>query len=219
MQNLSQQLEAVIFDLGNTLIEFGPDQVDRCDRALSRALESMFGPHSFERLSEIQHHERRAPYSGDFREHDLGEVTRSLVRRLFETDASERQIEDLLEVRFQVMTSQVTVEPAVHELLEQLSGQFELGLISNYPCSRSINHCLVEHRLDRWFKSVVVSADVGHVKPHRLLFEQAVTEMGVQPEATLYVGDNWLGDIQGAKRFGMRAAWITQYVPYEKFDR
>ena len=43
--------------------------------------------------------------------------------------------------------------------------------------------------------------------------------MGVQPEATLYVGDNWLGDIQGAKRFGMRAAWITQYVPYEKFDR
>ena len=41
--------------------------------------------------------------------------------------------------------------------------------------------------------------------------------MDVRREATLYVGDNWLGDIQGAKRFGMKAAWIRQYIPYEDF--
>jgi HAD superfamily hydrolase (TIGR01509 family) len=217
MQHLAPQLDALIFDYGNTLIEFGPSQVDSCDRALSHALEAIFGAHDFDRLQEIQHRERRAPYAGEFKENDLAGTTRSLIQALFETDASDDQIAELLDVRFNVMVSSIEVDPNVHALLDRLSKRFRLGLISNYPCSRSINHSLAQHGLDRWFETVVVSADVGHVKPHPKLFELAVSSMGVRPEATLYVGDNWLGDIQGAKRFGMKAAWIRQYIPYEDF--
>lgn len=217
MHDLAPYLDAVIFDYGNTLIEFGPGQVEACDRALSQALESMFGRHDFARLQEIQHRERRSPYEGEFKENELAGTTRQLVRTLFETDASDDQIVELLEVRFNVMVSSITVDPAVPQLLDRLSQRFRLGLISNYPCSRSINHSLAEHGLDRWFETVVVSADVGHVKPHPRLFELAVSSMNVRPEAALYIGDNWLGDIQGAKRFGMKAAWIRQYIPYEDF--
>ena len=217
MQDLAPLLEALIFDYGNTLIEFGPSQVDTCDRALSQALEAIFGPHNFDQLQEIQHRERRSPYRGDFKENDLAGTTRSLIESLFDTDASDGQIAELLEVRFNVMVSAVKVAPEVHSLLDRLSKRFRLGLISNYPCSRSINHSLAQHGLDRWFEVVVVSADVGHVKPHPKLFDLAVSRMNVRPEASLYIGDNWLGDIQGAKRFGMKAAWIRQYIPYEDF--
>lgn len=219
MQQLSRDLDAVLFDYGNTLIEFGPEQVDTCDHALSAALTDMFGPHDFERLSAIQHRERRSPYAGEFREHDLAGITRTLVRTLFDRDASDAQIEWLLQVRFEAMTSCVEVAPEVHALLEQLRTRFRLGLISNYPCSRSIRHSLQQHNLEQWFETVVVSGDVGHVKPHPRIFDAAVAGMRIRPEATLFVGDNWLGDIQGAKRFGMKAALITQYVPYEKFPR
>lgn len=219
MQRLSPQLDALIFDYGNTLIEFGPTQVDACDRALSDALETMFGVHEFARLQEIQHRERRSPYEGDFKENNLAGTTRSLIQALFETDATDDQITELLEVRFNIMVSSIKVDPEVHVLLDRLSRRFRLGLISNYPCSRSINHSLAEHGLDRWFEVVVVSADVGHVKPHPRLFDLAVSSMKVRREATLYVGDNWLGDIQGAKRFGMKAAWIRQYIPYEDFPQ
>lgn len=219
MRHLAGQIEAIVFDYGNTLIEFGPDQVERCDRALSAELSVMFGPHDFETLNAIQHEERRAPYSGEFLEHDLAEVTGALVRKLFDTQADAAQIERLLEVRFEAMTSSVSVEQEVHDLLERLMSRFQLGLVSNYPCSRSINHSLAEHEMDRWFEAVVVSGDVGRVKPHPSLFENIVTQMKIDPQSTLFVGDNWLGDIQGAKRFGMKAAWTTQYVPYESFDR
>lgn len=219
MKSLAPQLDALLFDYGNTLIEFGPEQVDRCDRALSDALSEFYGEHRFEDLTAIQHHERRAPYSGEFREHDLAEITRKLVRRLFDVEPTESEVERLLDVRFEVMTSCVRVDDHVHELLERLRSQFRIGLISNYPCSRSIKHSLQEHGLDQWFDVVVVSGDVGHVKPHPLLFEKALQTLQVAPEATLFVGDNWLGDVQGAKRMGMKAAWITQYVPYEKFPR
>ena len=219
MQRLAQEIEAVVFDYGNTLIEFGPAQVETCDRELSAALHEMFGPHDFDRLTAIQHEERRSPYQGEFVEHDLAAITASLVRKLYETDPTEDQVAELLEVRFSAMTGCVRVDPEVHDLLERLRGRFQLGLISNYPCSRSIRHSLAEHGLDQWFGSIVVSGDVGYVKPHPRLFQQVVSDLNVSAHAVLFVGDNWLGDIQGALRFGMKAAWIRQYVPYEDFPR
>ena len=198
MHALGQQLDALVFDYGNTLIEFGHEQVTACDRALSAALGELFGTHDFERLSQMQHQERRSPYAADdLREHDLREITRQLVRRVFEVDATDSQLNDLLEVRFQAMTAAVRVEQRVLELLERLATRFRLALISNYPCSRSINHSLQQHGFDRWLEVVVVSADVGHVKPHPRLFESVTEQLGLKPEAMLFVGDNWLGDIQG----------------------
>lgn len=219
MKRLAEQIEAVVFDYGNTLIEFGPTQVETCDRRLSAALHEMFGPHEFDTLTEIQHEERRSPYQGEFIENDLATITSDLVRKLYDEEPSAAQINDLLEVRFQAMTSCVQVDPQVHQLLGRLNERFRLGLISNYPCSRSIRHSLAEHGLEHRFETIVVSGDIGHVKPHPRLFEVAVSELGVSAEAVLFVGDNWLGDVQGARRFGMKAAWIRQYTPYETFDR
>lgn len=219
MQSLAQEIEAVVFDYGNTLIEFGPTQVETCDRSLSAALHDMFGPHDFDRLTEIQHEERRSPYQGEFVENDLAQITAELVRKLYDAQPTEAQIAELLEVRFVAMTGCVSVDPEVHDLLDCLSERFQLGLVSNYPCSRSIRHSLAANNLGERFASVIVSGDVGHVKPHPRLFELVVAELDVAPEAVLFVGDNWLGDIQGARRFGMKAAWIQQYVAYETFDR
>lgn len=117
------------------------------------------------------------------------------------------------------MTGCIEAHPEVAVILEQLSARFRLGLISNYPDARAIRHSLDRVGLAQWFEVVVVSADVGRVKPHPLVFETALSEMNARPETTLYVGDNWLGDIQGAKRLGLKAVWTQQFVPYEDFPR
>jgi len=219
MNGFVNGIEAILFDYGNTLIEFGPDQVERCDRALSSALSEMFGSHDFHLLSDIQHQERRSPYAGEFLENDLAATTRALVEKLFGVQPSQEQLETLLQVRFEVMTGCIEAHADVHRILETLSGRYRLGLISNYPDGRAIRHSLEQVGLERWFEVIVVSADVGRVKPHPHVFEKALREMNIQPAAALYVGDNWLGDIQGARRAGLRAIWSRQYVPYEKFER
>jgi HAD superfamily hydrolase (TIGR01549 family) len=219
MKHLTETIDTILFDYGNTLIEFGPDQVDRCDRGMSTAIEKMFGPHDYGKLTAIMHEERRAPYQGEFVENDFPERTRFLVRELLGEELSENQLEHLLEVRFEVMTGAIEARPEVAGILEQLGTRFRLGLISNYPCARAIRHSVERVGLASWFEVVVVSADVGHVKPHPLVFETALSQMETSARTTLYVGDNWLGDIQGAKRLGMKAVWTQQFVPYEKFDR
>src|SRR5262249_43328437 len=79
----------------------------------------------------------------------------------------------------------------------------------------SLDRTGIARRMD----AVVVSGEVGHVKPHPLLFRTVLGQLGVEPREALFVGDNWLGDVQGAKRAGMWAAHTLQFDTLEVFDR
>jgi HAD superfamily hydrolase (TIGR01549 family) len=213
------EIDAILFDYGNTLIEFGPDQVETCDRALSACLTELFGNHDFSQLTEIMHQERRAPYQGEYIENDFPSLTQALVKTLFDVDPTPEQLERLLKLRFESMTGAIRVNPGVHDILTILQEKFRIALVSNYPDSSAIRHSIDQLNLSSYFHAVVVSGDIGHVKPHPKIFDAIVKAMDVEPARCLFVGDNWLGDIQGAKSCGMRAIFTTEFVPYEKFDR
>ena len=69
------------------------------------------------------------------------------------------------------------------------------------------------------FDVIVVSGEVGFVKPHARPYELMLGELGLEAGECVYVGDNWLADIQGAKGVGMQAILTTEHVPYENFER
>jgi FMN phosphatase YigB (HAD superfamily) len=100
-----------------------------------------------------------------------------------------------------------------------LQTRFRLGLLSNYPDGPAIRSSLQRIGIESFFSSIVVSGEIGYVKPHRRPFEEILRQMGATPGESIFVGDNWLGDIQGAKRLGLRAIHTRQFVPYEIFDR
>ena len=216
---IPNEIDAILFDYGNTLIEFGPDQVASCDQALSACLTELFGEHDFDVLTEMQHRERRAPYQGEYIENDFPSLTRDLVKALFGVGPTTGQLDRLLEVRFEAMTGAIRVAAAVPALLAELKKRFRIGLVSNYPDSRAIRHSIDQLNLTSYFDAVVVSGDIGHVKPHPKVFEAILAATQVEPSRCLFVGDNWLGDIQGARRCGMHAVFTTEFVHYEKFDR
>ena len=51
-------IKAVLFDYGNTLVEFGPKQIMYCDMALANALERHFGPADLTKFREIRQRTR-----------------------------------------------------------------------------------------------------------------------------------------------------------------
>jgi len=59
---------------------------------------------------------------------------------------------------------------------------------------------------------------VGFAKPHPRTYEALLAAIKASPEECMYIGDNWLADVQGAKRHGMKAAWVREHVPYEVFE-
>jgi putative hydrolase of the HAD superfamily len=141
------------------------------------------------------------------------------VRELYARDPSGEELEHLLETRYGAFVEVVAAPHYVEDLLRDLGARYAVGLLSNYPDGEAIRHTLDRLDLTRYFDAVVVSGDVGRVKPHALPFRIVLGRLDVAPEEALYVGDNWLGDIQGAKNAGMWAAHIVQYDTPEKFDR
>ncbi|MCK5529089.1 MAG: HAD family hydrolase [Kiritimatiellae bacterium] len=211
-------IKGVCFDLGNTLIEFGPHQIKHVYKALEDGLIELFGSCDTEKLKSIRDRQIIAPYSNGFKENNLTELCEELIRELYDVVPLPDQVDKLFKIRYESFVDVIEIEPDVLSLLNRLKERYRISLLSNYPCGRSIRDGLAKIGLADMFEAVVVSADVGYVKPHALPFETLLNKFGESAENCVYIGDNWLADVQGAKRAGMASIYISQHLPYEKFE-
>jgi putative hydrolase of the HAD superfamily len=210
-------IKAVLFDYGNTLIEYGPRQVEAQYVALEKELSRLFGRCDSSRLKAVRDRQALAPFENDYVENDMERISGELIEEMYQVVPEDAQIQALIETRYRAFVHAIEVSSDVPSLLIRLRDQYRLGLVSNYPCSRSIEGSLQKTGLRDYFEAVVVSGDLGYAKPHAKPFETMLDHLKLHPEECLFVGDNWLADVQGAKRMGMPAVLISQYTPYEEF--
>ena len=65
--------------------------------------------------------------------------------------------------------------------------------------------------LDQLAPFIIVSEATGYKKPDPRIFRDALNRTGLSsPGQVLFVGDNPIADIDGAKRFGMKTAWVRR---------
>ena len=95
-------------------------------------------------------------------------------------------------------------------VLMALKQRFQIGLLSNYPHAPTVHRSLDRFGLLRHLDSVTVSGEIGWAKPHPRAFELAIAEMQVPPERLLYVGDDIVNDMEGAKALGLSTAWLPR---------
>lgn len=105
------------------------------------------------------------------------------------------------------------IYPCVPETLSTLkSTGYNLGLVSNRskPCQEQ---CQALGLLD-FFQFAYVAAEVDAWKPDPKIFDLALNVTGSKPQNTLYVGDNFFADVEGATKAGIQP---ILYDPYEFF--
>ena len=215
-------IRALAFDYGNTVVPFGARQIARCDAALADALAGLYGPPDLERLALIRAGDRMAPYLGDppaFHENDLRVITARAVRRLYNREPADGEIQSLILARFRAFVESVEAPDYLVPLLERLAARYRLALCSNYPDSGAIRASLARVGLDRFFEPVIVSADHGRVKPHPVLFQELLRRLNLPAHEVAFIGDNWLADIQGARRAGLWTVWSRQWDAPEHMPR
>lgn len=87
--------------------------------------------------------------------------------------------------------------------------QVPWGIVTNGSLSQH-GKCR-EAGLDRLAPFIIVSEEAGYAKPDPRIFRDALDATGLaSPDQIMFVGDNPFADIDGAKRFGMKAAWIRR---------
>ncbi|PWU25266.1 MAG: hypothetical protein C5B48_02180 [Candidatus Rokuibacteriota bacterium] len=102
------------------------------------------------------------------------------------------------------VTTQVELYPEALDVLNAL-GHARSAIVSN------ADH---EH-LAAWTFSlpvefIIVSEAVRAYKPHRSVFEHALTRLGLRPDDVLHVGDSDVDDVKGAKEAGLQVAWVNR---------
>ena len=109
---------------------------------------------------------------------------------------------------------QVQPDLKVNEYLAYLNEQqAPWGIVTNGSSSQH-NKCRAAG-LTQLAPFIIVSEEVGYAKPDPRIFRDALNAMGLtNPEGVMFVGDNPVADTDGAKRFGMKAAWVRRGREY-----
>jgi FMN phosphatase YigB (HAD superfamily) len=95
MSIVPEKLRAIAFDFGNTLVEFGPRQVERQYAVLANALTRMFGTCDTEHLKTIRDRQIVAPFNNGYRENNLRTVCGELIREIYDLAPSREQVDKL----------------------------------------------------------------------------------------------------------------------------
>jgi HAD superfamily hydrolase (TIGR01549 family) len=97
--------------------------------------------------------------------------------------------------------------PKVAETLEILHQKFQLGIAANQR--REARDYLEKIEIRKYFRSHLMSQEIGYSKPDLRLFMRVLDDLGARPEETMMVGDRQDNDIVPAKMLGMTAVRIN----------
>ena len=97
-------------------------------------------------------------------------------------------------------------EDALPALEALRSHGLRIGLVSNGQ--RDLDEFARHHRLE--VDACIGSMRHGRVKPHRSIFEAALTALDATPDEAAMVGDSYADDIEGARALGMRAILLDR---------
>ena len=216
---------AVLFDLFDTLVLFHRDRLPelqvggRTIRSTAGHLHEAFRPFApsvelpaFVEALFWSWQEAERIRGEDHREVAAPQRFEMLFRRLgIEPDLlppAAREV--LLSTHMRELSRAVECPPHHPALLAELRETLRLGVVSNFDYAPTCHAILEREGLTPLLEVVVISDEVGWRKPKPLIFETALTRLGLRPAEALFVGDRADIDVVGARGVGMPSAWINR---------
>lgn len=215
------ELEAVIFDLGGTLISYaGPYE----------KWPELETPGFLAAYEELGKQGVSLPPFASFRDGGLemlpgrwqqaaaGKRNLRLVELLADLlqfcevdEISQSQLLQATEAYQSAVRAQASVMPAAQEVLAYVTSQgYKTGLLSNTMFTGQAHiEDLEQFGLMEYFDVTLFSADVNMWKPNEAPFIHLLEALRVSAEAAVFIGDDPAVDVVGGRRVGMRTVHIN----------
>ncbi len=195
----------IFFDADNTLFDFNHSE----EAALKAALED------FGELFEAHYHPLYTSINRDcWQAFEHGQLSKAELRtRRFDLffHAIGRRFDpaEFAAAYLDHLSKQCVLIPGAAALLEQLNQSHHLALVTN-GLKEVQRPRLARSGLEAFFKTVVVSDEIGHAKPDRAFFDYTFEAIGrPEPKTVLMVGDNLNADIRGGADYGLDTCWYN----------
>ncbi len=191
-------IKAVIFDLGRVIVPFD------FGRGYSR-IAALTG------LDQAEVPERIRP-TGLVERLESGAIEpREFVRRISEVLGLSCGYEEFCEIWSSIFLP-ATLIP--EEMLARIASRFRLVLLSN---TNAIHFDMIRANYPhlRHFHALVLSHEVGAMKPSPRIYEQAVAAAGCRPEECFFT-DDVAEYVEGARRYGIDAVQFESVAQIER---
>jgi HAD superfamily hydrolase (TIGR01549 family) len=210
-------IRAILFDLGGTLM-YERATWDAVNAHADEALTNYLRAEGLElNLSTFprEFRKRLGKYFAQ-REKDLLETTysfvlRDVLRDKGYGDISESILRNALDRLFAITQTNWALEEDTLATLQKLETDgYRLGLISNAGDDKDVQQLAGRFGIARYFDFILTYAACSYRKPHRRIFELALSNWYFLPTEAVMVGDNLDADVRGAQSVGLYAIWLSR---------
>ena len=142
---------------------------------------------------------------------DNGTVSRSVSFKKYcdKYEVTCMTSEELSTYRTTISGSVVYLFDDVIEVIAYLKDKYRLAILTNgSPVSQ--RRKLESTGILNLFELSVVSGEVGIDKPDPRIFDVMCDRLNVKPEECLYIGDNYVNDVLGARNAGWNAIYLNR---------
>ena len=197
-------VQAIIFDLDDTLWEVGPVIV-RAEHAMLAFLAERYprvlGLHTLDSMRDVR---ARMALEHPAMRHDFTWLRlESLRHHAREAGYPDSMAQEAFEVFYRAR-NEVTLYEDVLPALEQLRARFRLFAISNG------NADLATIGLGRFFEHSLAAREAGVLKPDPRIFALLLARTGLGTAGVVHVGDDAIADVEGARRAGLTPVWLNR---------
>lgn len=200
----------LFFDLDDTLWAFSANARDTFEEMYERyGLDNFFD--SFDSFYSLYQQRNRELWE----EYANGQITKEELNRrrfLYPLEAVGAGDSALAKAYsdgfFSVIPTKSRLMPHAIEVLEALAPRYNLYILSNG--FRELQYRkMCSGGIDVYFKKVILSDDIGLLKPAPQLFHFALSATQSELRESLMIGDSWDADIAGARGVGMDHAFYN----------
>jgi len=216
---MPKSIQAVLFDLGSTLLYFDgswPQVFKRADQALlthlkesGLQLEDRAFLEEFRRRLEAYYQQREA----EFIEYTTAQILRTLLAELGHDEVPEQTLSQGMQKLYAVSQQHWLPEEDALPTLKALQQRgYHLGIISNAGDDADVQALVDKAGFRPYLDFVISSAASGIRKPNPRIFQQALSHWELPPEQVVMVGDTLGADILGARNAGIYSIWLTRHA-------
>lgn len=210
---MTEEIDAIIFDAGGTLIDVWPPKEEIFARVLldhdigAKPERIALAMAKADRLLDAEFAAVQSRNeSGFWQQYDdlvLGELGIKGRTKELSSDISDK-FEAIMQ-KVESWTDYPDVRPALDRLRKR---DLKIGVVSN--ATDLLNRVLHNLDLTKYFDFVVISDSVGVRKPSPKIFLIAAEEAGTNPSRSIYFGDKPAVDIDGAAGAGMKGVLVDR---------
>ena len=200
----------VYFDLDNTLLDHSHAERKALNDVRSQFADGL-GHYDLDQIHQT-YHEHSAELWRQYADGAISKDTlqhERFARTLSTLEISTLDPDDVGTYYMQRYAEHWRYLPGARDAFEHVADRYRVGILTNGFAEVQRAKLNRFPELRNASETVVITEEIGHLKPHPEAFAHAEQAAGASGEDILYVGDSRRSDVQGGHEAGWHVAWYA----------